>query len=355
MIRAGLAFLLFAQVVMLAVLIGGDSGNVVVLVPPVIVAAPQAPSPPPPPPRPKAEPAAKPVCPAPVRDVRASRVGIIDDLVGHVHPSPTDARWIAAWNDDYVWVSRDAGATFTRVLDGPGTVADVGFDCFGNPIVLRGAAVGTIVDGGEVWRTIPGITSAARVIDGGPDLAILGIPAQIAVSSDHGLGWRFRDLDRAYEAASPHGRESADGTIDVAVTIADCDYAGIIWATWRASGEYGERRITVDETSTFGLYDGVLVDDGRLSHDGSAWQPIAGWPERGTSLEAPWPAVLGEGGIASRIRGGKAIALPYCVDGRAPAIDAAGRVWMIDGSNQQPAIAGPMHDSCQLAPEPDED
>jgi hypothetical protein len=310
--------------------------NIVVMVPPVIVQA----LPPPPPPRVPAPPAPDPdprACPAPSTEPRgAPHEPAIDDMLEHVHPSRTDAAWIAAWSDDHIYASHDGGATFVRVLDGPGKVEDVGFDCFGHVIAARDASVG-ITAGGEHWRGVPGGDSIARVIDGGPDVVLAVVPAglqhstRLAASFDRGDTWRFRDLDHAYETAHAQGRQSADGTIRMGVAVADCDYEGMVWLAWRTDGRAETRRTDLVEGDAFGLYGDVAIDGGRVSRNGRAWQPIRGLAyDRVIPIEAPWPAVV-QGTSAYRIESDRAKRLPWCVDGGSPAIDLAGRVWMLEG------------------------
>ena len=52
-------------------------------------------------------------------------------------------------------VSLDGGLTFTQVLDGPGAVRDVTFDCFGHAVALRANKVGIRDGTRETWRAVP--------------------------------------------------------------------------------------------------------------------------------------------------------------------------------------------------------
>jgi len=349
MMRLVVAIILGIQLAALvAVMSIDDDRNVVVIVPPAISilrteTRPQTPTP---------TPTLTPTCPAPSREHAAPRDLQLDEAVEHVRPSPTNASWIAAWNDQHIFISTDGGRVFARVLDGPGQVADVGFDCFGDVIAARDKMLGVRVHAAERWRTVPDLAALARVIGGGPDVVVVGAPTgtdyptRIAASSDRGESWRFRDLDRAYEAANVTGRQSADGTIRVGVAIADCDYSGIERETWRANGASDPQRFATSGGS-FGIYGDVTISGGKRWSNGE-WRAIAGLDEYGEALEAPWPAVLRDGTVF-RIDGATATRLPWCVDGTSPSIDPAGRVWMID-RNGQLAIAPRATGECHGAP-----
>ena len=351
MTRLVLAIAVVVQIAALAAISKiDDDRNVVVIVPPAISIVhtetqTQTQTEPP-------TPTLTPTCPARSREHHAVRDIQLDEPVQHVRPSPTDAAWIAAWNDQHIFVSSDGGHVFARVLDGPGQVADVGFDCFGNVIAARDKMLGVRVHAAESWRSVPDLATLARVIGGGPDVVVVGAPtgtdnpSRIAASSDRGETWRYRDLDRAYEAANVQGRQDADGTIHAAVTIADCDYDGIVRETWRRDGVFEPQRFATSGGS-FGIYGNVTISGGKRWHDG-AWRAIAGLDEYGQALEAPWPAVLQDGTVF-RIDGATPTRLPWCVDGTSAAIDPAGRVWMID-RNDQLAIAERATGECHGAP-----
>jgi hypothetical protein len=81
-------------------------------------------------------------CPPPRTDAPRAKALHPPHDVNRVTASRTNAGWIAAWDDTQVLVSTDAGVSFYRVLDGPGAVNDVTFDCFGNVVVLRDRQLG---------------------------------------------------------------------------------------------------------------------------------------------------------------------------------------------------------------------
>ena len=136
----------------------------------------------------------------------------------------------------------------------------------------------------------------------------------------------------------------------MAVSIADCDYAGLVWVTWRG-GRFDTDRVEIAEASAFGLYGDVAIDDGRWMPRGGAWHDIAGLAGDATPIEAPWPAVVAHG-TAYRIAGGRATALPWCIDGSSPTIDPSRRVWMIRGG--APVVAHRDH-ACKPIKPPDGD
>jgi hypothetical protein len=290
--------------------------NIVVMVPPVIV------SPPPRPPR--AVTATTAACPAPSLDAHMHALGRPDERVAHLTVATTDTAWIAAWTDAHVFVSRDGGAHYVQVLDGPGNVADVGFDCFGDAIVVRNAsvAIATPAGGDEAWRRVPGLNAAripARVIGGGPDVVIVGGGpdvawlSRIASSSDRGRTWRYRDLDTG-ETDEAFGSEDRDGTIRVAVTDYDCDYQAVSWLRWGPHGSATER--VAGFRSKPRVYGDVLLDGADV-------------PDGARAIPAPWPAAVGHG-IAYRIVRGRAEPIARGIDGGSPVIDRGGRIWMID-------------------------
>src|ERR1041385_2784120 len=133
------------------------------------------PAPPPPAlapvPQPAPPQATRPSCPPPRVDAVAPGKLDAPRGVNHVTTSLTNAGWLAAWSEHQVFVSTDAGKNFARVLDGPGDVTDVTFDCFGHPIVSREGRIGILDNGRELWRSIPGFATGeserAMLIGGG--------------------------------------------------------------------------------------------------------------------------------------------------------------------------------------------
>lgn len=352
MLRVGLAIVIVAQLAaFIALVAADDNSHIVVLVPPVIVTTPPVAPPPPPPPVPAVATIGPPACPAPVHDAphvaKIDTSGAIIETIDHVRPSLTNPGWIAAWNDTQIYASSDGGATFERVLDGPGNVADVGFDCFGHVIAVRDATVGVHADRDETWRGVPGIAANrdvhALVFDGGPDVVVLGVApdrgtnwvSRIAVSADRGLTWRYRDVADAYEAARAHGRQLADGSIRIGIATADCDHDDLVWAGSPRGKPFDREQLTLEEATPFGIYGDIAIDDNRWARIGGDWHAITGLPDDAPAepIEAPSPTVVVHT-TAYRIANGKASALPWCVDGTSPTVDPAGRVWMIDGQGE---------------------
>jgi len=63
-----------------------------------------------------------------------------------------DQRLLAAWTAEHVYLSTDSGRTFRRVLEHPGTVASIGFDCLGRLYAARVSSDGALVLGqAERW------------------------------------------------------------------------------------------------------------------------------------------------------------------------------------------------------------
>ena len=183
--------------------------------------------------------AAKVSCPAPRTDApRAKDVHPPQD-VNRVVASRTNAGWIAAWDEHKVLVSTDAGKTFMQMLDGPGEVDDVTFDCFGRAIVLRGKKWLGIRDGArEAWREVPGLAAddnnTRALLGGGPDALVVGISdaghgVRLAATSDLGASWWFRDVADYAEIDRTIGYQAADGSIQLMLTAPDCDSEPSYW------------------------------------------------------------------------------------------------------------------------------
>jgi hypothetical protein len=185
--------------------------------------------------------AQRPSCPPPRTD--APRAASLADLPTEVHAvvaSSTNAGWIAAWSQERVLVSRDAGRTFARVLDGAGDVHAVTFDCYGNVIALRGGDLGIREGTRETWQRLPrGLRGEqgdpAALIGGGPDVVVIATApgdtwrARAAVSADRGTTWWYRDLVDYWESSHATGHQTSDGTIHVALTTADCMHDPVFW------------------------------------------------------------------------------------------------------------------------------
>ncbi|HEX4449807.1 MAG TPA: hypothetical protein VH143_03000 [Kofleriaceae bacterium] len=174
----------------------------------------------------------------------------VGEPVEHLHAAHDNAHWIAAWNADHAFVSRDGGTTFARVLDAPGVLVDVGFTRTGDVVALRGATIGVLDRSGERWRAIPNLavdmhdaTAMPRLIDGGSDIVVVGsmhddrYHSWVAASSDHGASWRFHELERAYDAGDVSGSQAADGTIKIIVPSGACESI-LVWFTWAADGQF---------------------------------------------------------------------------------------------------------------------
>jgi hypothetical protein len=267
------------------------------------------------------------VCPPPRTDAPRIAPPALDERIDRLVVAPSNAGWVAAWNGEHVFVSTDAGAHFERVLDGPGAVSAVGFDCFGTVIVVRTPqALGLRVGGVERWQTLAGVelmdrseepAGHAALVSGGPEIVIVGRRddwwnPRVAISSDLGHRWRYHDLDASWEAPIVRGRAREDGSIEARLPSADC------------------------------MGDGEAVVSIRR---GAVAQELGGaWPALGHRLELePWPAGLPDdatwagdalaraGDALYRLRGGRAARLPVVadeLDGELQ-LDAAGRVWSI--------------------------
>jgi hypothetical protein len=122
--------------------------SVVVVAPPAVPVAPIAEPPTPPVTEPRVEVAIRSrdrACPA--RHLRATPVerGRLPDGLTKLGASWFDVRLLAAWNDEHVYLSTDEGRSFHRVLDGPGKVAHVAFDCHGNVHAARVLEDGSVM------------------------------------------------------------------------------------------------------------------------------------------------------------------------------------------------------------------
>jgi hypothetical protein len=234
----------------------------------------------PPPPLPELAPpeVARPSCPP----MRTDAAPLPADTplphgVNHVTTSWTNAGWLAAWDEEHVQVSTDGGLSFTQMLDGPGQVRDVTFDCFGRAVVLRdGARIGINDHGHERWRTVPGMRtdedSPAVLLGGGPDVIAIGTTtsetsrARVAVSADLGRTWWYRDLADDWFRSEATGHQSADGTIDVAITTTTPSRYSTTWLRIAPDGKV--------ERDELGNVMGIrLYDKFAISHyDGTSWK-----------------------------------------------------------------------------------
>jgi hypothetical protein len=299
---------------------------------------------------------ARPACPPGRRDAPfALHPPRLPEPVTAIAPAPSNAGWIVAWNDEHAYASVDAGATFARVLDGPGTLRAATFDCYGRAIVLRGDRRIGIRDGAtESWHAVDDV-SPQGLLGGGPDVVLVGdVPgdswqARVGISHDAGATWELRDLDRAnaivgFEPNMPYaGRQHEDGTIDVAVALADCERDLLLWA--KISGD--EIKLDVSGTSPgaqLQLYGDVEIANNQWRRFGGEWQTIDVPVELDGPLAGPSPAMM-SGNEVYRVDDGIVRRLPVVVQGAAATMDAAGRVWFL--ACGQPMIAG--HEVVDLA------
>ncbi len=295
-----------------------------------------APALPPPDPGPRI--AERPSCPPPRRDAPWLVPKLDEDIVA-VRPAPSDAGWIAAYNRDHVFVSFDAGATFARVLDGDGAVTDASFDCYGHLIVLRGKRVGIRDGEHERWRDVPalrgGEQDAGGVLGGGPDVVVVGNApgdawqARLAISDDLGATWSYRELAGEFESDMHlRGRQRADGTIDAAISSADCMNDDLMWARVQ-HGEVATVAAAMAEGASFAVYgDLVVADLGWRTRTGD-WHELALPREVVTVVPGAFPVVVA-GDKTFRIgERGEVRALPLVVEGEPQTVDLAGRVWSV--------------------------
>lgn len=304
-------------------------------------------------PVPIAAPVADPrACPTPRTDApRITPPALPEDVHG-LSVSPTNAGWIAAWNDDHIYISSDAGRTFRRVLDGTGLVREVAFDCFGRAIAIRGERLGVIDGGRERWPAIPGIDLADQIgdgaswpakvalIGGGRDIIVVGTaissigdaPARVAMTRDGGATWTYRDL-AAYASSSEDisGYQRADGTIVVGVQVPDCRSDDLVWVeikpdktttehwVWMPGGQfelYGDR-----------VYTSSAWRDLRAP-DTAEWTQLPDEPSLGMPIRAPYPVLVSDD-RATRLANTTAKPYPWVIEGVQHAMDPAGRLWSI--------------------------
>lgn len=312
---------------------------------PVPVASPPVESPRPatPPPPPLAT--TRPSCPPLRTDAAALPTGqALPHGANRVTASMTNAGWLAAWDEERVLVSTDGGRSFAQVLDGPGTVRDVTFDCYGRPIVMRGARVGIRDNGREVWRAIPGAAAdaPAALIGGGPDVVALSVEnkevwrARVAISSDLGASWWYRDLHDYWEESRASGHQDGDGTIHIAITTADCMDDPSIWLRIHPDG-----RVDSDDLGDVGrvaLFDDYIIGGGgygplKWKHFGeNRWHEIKGISGPAELASGPLPRAVSANALYT-IDHGRANPLRPWTFGDAT-VDRAGRLWGIDETRE---------------------
>jgi hypothetical protein len=300
--------------------------------------------------------ATTPTCPAPMRVAPVARPELFPaEELAHVTTAFTDARWIAAWNDTHVFVTKDGGRTFARVLDGPGTVTDVAFDCRGDVLVLRDRALGIHADT-DRWVKLDWIRAGehngpiANLVGGGPDTIVLGASednqARLAISSDLGTTWTYRDLTPYYDERRSSGRQDPDGTIRVATAFADCMSDPMQWYVI-SHGEVSEERTFAEPGSFYARGDVIYGGGYWRKRFGGDWKEIAMPSDRAEPgefklLTGPVPRVLANRRVY-RLADGVATSLGYVEEGIAlHAVDAAGRLWGLDGGRLRVARPQPI-------------
>ena len=316
--------------------------------------APVAPTPPPPviasvPPD---DAGAQRACPPPRTDAPRLTPGMPDEHVDRITVAPSNAGWVAAWNDAHVFVSTDAGAHFARVLDGPGAVSDVGFDCFGTVAVVRGQQLGVRTGDDERWSAVPGVElrgwpvegedrrGHAAIVSGGPEIVIVGRQQaeswapRLARTDDLGAHWRYHDVEADWEQPVVHGRQREDGTIAIAVPATDCAGEGTTIVRVR-------RGALTTALGGWWPFPGQRVDDDARP---------AGLPE-----DAVWAGeeLARAGDALYRVRGMRATRLRVVAEAEHAYVrDAAGRVWTVHCG--VPIIAGPRPSAITCEAEADE-
>lgn len=291
----------------------------------------------------------RPSCPPPRTDAAAVKRDLPRG-VNHVTTAWTNAGWLAAWSEQTLYVSTDSGATFNQVLDGPGTIADVTFDCFGHPVVLRdGGAIGIRDQNREQWRTVPGMRTdedaPKALVGGGPDVLVVGVDngadtwhARVAVSADLGATWWYRDLADYWESSSVTGHQDADGTINIAITTADCMSDPTSWVRIGPDGkverdelgDIGHIAIYDDvAVATYGYNDSGIYRPGWKRFGDEHWHAVNGAPQQAQLVDGPLARLVADSVIYTIDSTHRAKPLrPWPYGGAS--VDRAGLLWGID-------------------------
>ncbi|MGE0402331.1 MAG: hypothetical protein AB7T06_36860 [Kofleriaceae bacterium] len=266
--------------------------------------------------------------------------------------SPTNAGWIAAWNETYVFVSTDAGRTFRRVLDGDGRVHAAQFDCFGHVIVARGARLGIAEGARETWRDIPGLDLGnlddigyddITLIGGGRDVIVLGSSprraelgnegrARVAVSRDLGASWAYYSLSE-YSAGGElaAGVQRADGTILVGTVIPDCMSEDLSWIEIAPDGTAKTHWHQIYGVAFQFWGDSILSSYGRralAAPEDVHWSAYPDEASYGIPIPAPYPVFV-TAEKAGRLVGTKLRDYSWTLEGEQMQMDPAGRLWSI--------------------------
>lgn len=281
----------------------------------------------------------RPSCPPPRTDAPRAKTLAPPQDVHAVTASYTNAGWIAAWNTEHVFVSTDAGKTFARVLDGPGQVDAVTFDCYGNVAVLRDHQLGIRDGTREHWQRVPGLRGEeddpAVLIGGGPDIVVIGTgdadtwQARLAVTPDRGATWWYRDLVDYWESSEASGYQADDGTIHVALTTADCMSDPVYWLRVK------DGVVETDEVGSVGpiaLRGDIALIGGR---EGARWKrfgegdwhDIAGLSGEAHVVPGPLPRVVAGDAVYRIDRGRAKRTGAWRERDVASVVDRAGRVW----------------------------
>lgn len=290
-------------------------------------------------------------CPTPRTDAPTIVPPELPELVHDLAVSPTNAGWIAAWNDQHVFVSTDAGRTFQRRLDGIGRVRAVQFDCFGRAIAIRGDKLGVVDDlARETWRSVPGIDLAipdpasppnVALVGGGRDVIVVGLGPgdagrlHVAISRDLGTSWTYHAMaDYSEPAAYVAGVQRADGTILVGATLVDCMTNDLAWLEISPRGTVRSHWHAMSGVEFQFSGDSIISRYARrslLSADADPWDRLT--PEDdavdyGTLVPAPYPVFV-EPGDASRLVGTTLRPYRWQITGDHHQMDPAGRLWSI--------------------------
>jgi hypothetical protein len=311
-------------------------------------------------------------CPAPHR--AAPRGALVQPpaeatLLG-VAAAATDSRWIAAWSEEQLFVSRDGGRAWLGVLDGPGRVLDASFDCHGRVLVLRaGTGLGVRDGADERWQpltrvSVPAVEEDAafaddpryqpRLVGGGRRIAVIGSTgpdlgeAIAATTADAGTTWWHTDMSW-YEGADVRGAWHGE-TLRVLVPWTDCMSEGVRMVTITPDGSrIEELPIWTSQLALHGL-DVHAVTYGCPASDGAVeggalcfFRDRQGWSQ--TKLEVPVrddviEPTLVDGAMDVLLVDGELFPVRNGKLGRGrewptrslpQTVDLAGRVWGIDG------------------------
>jgi hypothetical protein len=276
----------------------------------------------------------RPQCPPARRDVPATVAPKLPEDVDAVAPSPTDAGWIVAWNQEHVFASHDGGRTFVRVLDAAGEVLGAQFDCWGHVVVVRGhSALGELgVREGdhERWHTIapaPNGFRTATVLGGGPDVVVAGTVGNetiLASSRDLGATWTARSLGPAFDKL--HGRQDRDASVTLAFDTRDL--SELVWHTIR--GEDDDVVRVPGAHAAFAVFGDRLVTTSGWRRRGALEHPFVLPADRAVSDVIPGPVPLVTSGEdVYGLEGDALVSLHRELECYGSVSDPAGRIWSV--------------------------